>query len=134
MRSLILGLVCSVLLVSPASAHQFLDYFDYGATGLSSRGYQTARDVAAWVARDPAATRVIISAHMDTAEATEFSEELAKARAQGMATELVALGVDPLRIEMRSHAARQLARATPDRTREPLNRRLVVDVKLERLP
>ena len=127
MRSfLALLTVASVAVVStPASAHQFLDYFDYGRAELSPLGYRTARDVARYAIGDN--SRVRITAYVDTAEVHEFGDELALRRAQSMGAELVVLGLDPSRIEMRSGGI-ALAKPTPDNTREPLNRRLIVDV------
>lgn len=113
---------------SPAAAHQFLDYFEYGRTELSARGYQVAVSVAEYAKQHAGAYRIVVVAHMDTAEATEFSDELALRRAQSMADELVRLGLDPGRIALRSEGARQLARTTGPDVREPLNRRLSVDV------
>lgn len=119
----------------PAQAHQFLDYFEYGAVELSARGYQTAATIAHYVrarAANPGDRyRILISAHMDTAEIDEFSAELSRRRAQSMADELVKLGLDPSRIELRGHGADQLARATGPGVREPLNRRLSVDVNFQ---
>jgi len=119
----------TIALSSPAMAHQFLDYFPYGKADLSPKGYQTAREVAGYVQRyGPESYRVVIAAHMDTAEGQEFSDELSARRAQSMATELVALGLDPARIEMRPYGTRALARPTAVDVREQLNRRLSVDV------
>lgn len=88
-------------IATPASAHEFLSYFDYGRTELSPAGYQMVRDVAAY-SRMGQPQRVTIIAVMDSREAEEFSEELSRRRAQAVATELVMLGVDPALIEMRS--------------------------------
>lgn len=127
MRSLTVILIAASTAVfsTPVRAHEFLDYFDYGRVELSALGYRTARDVARYAVGD--AYHVRITAFVDTAEDREFSSELALRRAQAMATELVTLGVDPSRIEMRSGGT-ALAKPTPDNTKEPLNRRLIVDV------
>ena len=112
-------------------AHEFSDYFAYGAVELSPKGYVTAREVAAYVEQSGSDRyRGLISAHMDTAEGREFSDELSARRAQSMATELVRLGLDPSRIEMRANGDRALAKPTDRDVREPLNRRVTVDVNL----
>ena len=114
---------------SPAAAHEYADYFPYGAVELSPRGYVTARDVAAYVQRSGSdRSRILVTAHMDTAEARAFSDELSARRAQSMASELVRLGLDPSRIEMRSRGSQTLAKPTDRDVREPLNRRVTVDV------
>lgn len=117
--------LCALAFPSLASAHQFLDYFDYGKSELSPRGYRTARDVMRYAGEGR--YEIVITAYLDTAEDREFSEELAMRRAQAMASELVTLGANPARIRMRSGGI-ALAKPTPDYTREPLNRRLVVDL------
>ena len=117
--------LCALAVPSVASAHQFLDYFDYGRSELSPLGYRTARDVMRYAG--DGRYEIIITAYLDTAENREFSEELAMRRAQSMASELVNLGADPAMIKMRSGGI-ALAKLTPDYTREPLNRRLVVDM------
>lgn len=132
MRTLGLLIAAAVAISTPANAHEFASYFDYGRTELSSRGYQMAREVAAY-AHDRKPSLLIITAHMDTAEAEEFSDELSRRRAQAIATELVRLGVDPARIEMIGYGANRLARPTPASTREPLNRRVLVEVYLQPL-
>lgn len=116
-----------LMLASPAKAHEWVGWFNSGRTELSPRGYQTARDVAAY-AQQFGARRVIVTGHMDTAEGREFSDELSRRRAQAMATELARLGVSPDLIEVRGRGAAQLARATPPHTDEALNRRVIVDV------
>lgn len=113
------------LFATPASAHQFLDYFAYGRTELSPAGNQMVRSVVTYV-RDQPPSRILIVAHMDTAEATEFSDELSRRRAQAVASELAILGVDPALIELQGRGATQLARPTPPNTADPLNRRVIV--------
>ena len=69
---------------------------------------------------------------MDTAEASEFSDELSRRRAQALATELVTLGVAPGLIQMNGFGGSNLTRPTPANTAEPLNRRATVDVNFQR--
>lgn len=111
-----------------ASAHQFIDYFQYGRAELSPLGYRMARDVMRYA---DGRYEILITAFLDTAENREFGEELAVRRAQSMASELVILGADPARIRMRSGGI-ALAKPTADNTPEPLNRRLVVDLNWSR--
>ena len=115
---------------TPAAAHEFLDYFDYGRTELSPAGYRMVRSVAAY-AQTGRPARILIAAHMDTAEAAEFSGDLSRRRAQTVASELVMLGIDPAIIEMQGRGASALARPTPPNTPEPLNRRVTVDIRLQ---
>ncbi|MFC7376984.1 OmpA family protein [Brevundimonas sp. GCM10030266] len=120
-------LAAAVLLsAQPASAHEWAGWFEYGRTELSARGYQVAAEVADY-ARRVELRRIVITGHMDTAEAVEFSDELSRRRAQAMAMEIVRLGVRPDIIELRGNGAGTLARPTPGGVQEPLNRRVIVD-------
>ncbi|MFN3932614.1 MAG: OmpA family protein [Brevundimonas sp.] len=117
----------TALLATPAAAHEFRDYFAHGRTELSPAGYRMVRSVAAY-ARTGRPTRILIDAHMDTAEAAEFSDELSRRRAQAVASELVILGVDPAPIVVQGRGASAPARPTPPNTAEPLNRRVTVGI------
>lgn len=123
------ALVAVVAAIStPASAHQFVAWFEYGRTELSPAGYRMVRGVASYThARGPA--QIVVAGHMDTAEAREFSDELSRRRAQSVATEIVRLGVDPAHIEIVGYGANRLARTTPTDTQEQLNRSVLVDVR-----
>ncbi|WP_312815590.1 OmpA family protein [Brevundimonas sp.] len=122
------ALVAVVTAISnPASAHEFIDWFDYGQTELSPAGYRMVQKVASYThARH--LVQIVVSGHMDTAEAREFSDELSRRRAQSVATELVRLGVNPAHIEIVGYGANHLARPTPSDTRNQLNRRVLVDM------
>ncbi|KQS56450.1 hypothetical protein ASG17_10700 [Brevundimonas sp. Leaf363] len=120
---------CTMFAASPAFATQWIGYFEYGSADMSPAGYSAARSAAAYVRMaGEKPVRVLITAHMDAAEADEFSDELGLRRAQSMATELVSLGVDPALIELHSRGATQRARPTADHVREPLNRRALIEV------
>jgi outer membrane protein OmpA-like peptidoglycan-associated protein len=121
-----LALAASIAAIAtPASAHEFLSYFDYGRTELSPAGYQMVRDVAAYT-KLGRTQRIAIIAVMDSREAEEFSDELSRRRAQAVATELVMLGIDPGLIEMRS-ADWRICRS-PEESCRRLDRRVTVAV------
>lgn len=119
--------VAVVVFATPANAHEFLDYFEYGRTELSPAGYRMVRSVAAY-AQSGRPTRILITAHMDTAEEVEFSDELSRRRAQTVASELVILGIDPALIVTQGRGASALARPTPRGVPERLNRRVIVGI------
>lgn len=125
----VLGTIVAMVAViaTPASANEFVDYFDHGRSELSPQGYTMVRWVVQY-AQSGHPTRVIIVGHMDTAEAAEFSDELSRRRAQTVASELVMLGIDPTLIEIEGRGASALARPTPPNTSEPLNRRVTVGI------
>lgn len=128
--AVIAGLI-AVSVASPAAANEFVAYFEPGSAVLSPYGYQMTRRAAAYAGSGPV-ERVVVVAHMDTMEDHEYSEELALARAQAVATELVLLGVDPAVIVQTSQGARQPARPTGARVAEPLNRRVSVGILFAR--
>ena len=113
------------IVATPASANEFLDYFDYGRTELSPQGYAMVSRVVQYAqAEHP--SRVMIVGHMDIAEASEFSAELSRRRAQAVATELVRAGIDPAVIVMEGAGASQLAHAVASVPSDRLNRRVTV--------
>lgn len=124
-RLFIAGMAIAALAPTNASAHEFVAYFDYGGTILEANGYRMVRSAASYA---NGATGIRVTAHLDTMEDHEFSDELARCRSQVVATELVLLGVKPELIEITSKGAEALARPTPDNTAERLNRRVLVDV------
>lgn len=125
-RSLLVTVL--LLIAGPVSAHEWVGWFEYGRAELSPRGYKVAREVVAF-SKQHDLRKIVVTGHLDTAEIEEFSDKLSRRRAQSMATELVQLGIQPAIIEIHGRGARQLARATPTNISEPINRRVVVDVR-----
>lgn len=126
---LVFALVAASL-ATAASSHEYVDYFDLGETRLSPQGYRIAREVAAYAAQVP--STVVITAHEDGFEATARADErLDLWRAREMMLELMRLGVPGRSIKLQVKGASQLARARPEGSAEPLNRRLTVDVDVD---
>ena len=119
--------VATAVMATPAAAHEFLDYFAHGRADLSPAGHRMVRSVAAY-ARSGRGARILITAHMDTAEAATFSDDLSRRRAQAVATELARLGIDPSLIDLQGLGASTPAVPTPPNTAEPLNRRVTVSI------
>ncbi len=133
MRTLLLTAAAVSVIAGPASAHEFVAYFDYGRAELPPGGYRLAREVAAYaLASGKPVSRIFIAGYMDTSEAVEFSDELSRRRAQALASELVQLGLSGDVIVMDGRGGTNLARPTPPNSAEPLNRRIVVGVYFAR--
>jgi outer membrane protein OmpA-like peptidoglycan-associated protein len=123
----IAAVLIAVLAPMPVWAHEFVDYFEVGETHLSARGYQVAREVAAYALQSP--SKVLITAHEDGLEAsTQTEARLDVWRGREMMLELMRLGVSPEVIDIEAKGVSQQARVAPEVAAEPLNRRVTVDV------
>ncbi|MFN3668696.1 MAG: OmpA family protein [Brevundimonas sp.] len=81
----------------------------------------------------PGVTRYCIGGHSDTEPDELTALELSRRRAENVQRELVRHGVRWEDTEVRAYGETQLARPTSDGVAEPLNRRVIVDVR-ERCP
>jgi outer membrane protein OmpA-like peptidoglycan-associated protein len=117
----LLGLL-GALLVSHAAAHEFVGWFEPGRAELSPRGYQVAREAAAYWAEEPMRRRLTVEGHLDVAEVGITGLDVR--RAQAMMLELVAQGVNPAAIDIEVHGTRRLAR--PGGLSHDVNRRVVI--------
>lgn len=134
MPSLIAGLCLSVIAVvaeAPMSwatlpPHQeptYLVLFEFGESAIGPGGRETLKQAASWNKGIGLRQYVRVSAHTDTAEA---SDELSLARGMAVRDFLIEGGVPAARIVIQSCADRQLPTPTPPNTREPLNRRVEI--------
>jgi outer membrane protein OmpA-like peptidoglycan-associated protein len=127
MRTLCTIVAMMAVIATPASANEFLDYFEHGRSELSPQGYTMVRRVVQY-AHMGHPTRILIVGHMDAAEAAELSDELSRRRAQAVATELVRMGIDPALIVMDGRGASLPARPHGPNPSDRLNRRVTVGV------
>lgn len=118
--------VVSALLPGVAAAHEFVAYFEPGSAVLTQQGRTMLAEAAPYALRNPPANRITLVGHVDTEEAATHGDALGAARAQAVASELVALGVDRSLIWIQSQGARQLAKPTAPNVSERLNRRVML--------
>ena len=124
------ALLVSLLLgATPASAHEWVGFFDRDDAVLSSRGFVVAREVADYYRRDPDRSFIVIDAYLDTEEASRPGNRTDLRRARAMMLEIVRQGVSPGRLRLNVHGDTNQAR--PSTGAEPLNRRVVVNVRVE---
>lgn len=117
-----------VLIAGPASAHQWVSYFERGRAELSPRGYTMAQEVANYCRTPWVCTDVFIDSHTDAAEARTDDADLDLRRAWAIQLELVRQRVSPALIRIRRHGAERPARLVEGD--EPLNRRVTLDVAM----
>ncbi len=101
----------------------FFTYFGLNSFDLSSEA-KTVTSAFARVAIYGHASKVIVIGYADTSEADDI--ELSRQRANAVAGDLVANGIDRAIIQVRSKGRSELPVPTPDHTPEPLNRRVMM--------
>ena len=108
-------------------ARQFVVYFDWDQSTLTSEANAVIQQAAAY-ARTGRPTRVLVVGHADTSGSAAYNVGLSNRRARTTADALVAQGIAGGVISLDGRGETQLARATADGVREPLNRRATIDI------
>jgi outer membrane protein OmpA-like peptidoglycan-associated protein len=112
--------------VRPA-AKEYTVYFPFDQYILTPEAQTVVREAAAY-ARDGRATRVIIVGHTDSSGSPTYNVGLSENRAKAVADALVSAGVAQTTIAVDWKGESQLAVATGDGVKEPLNRRSSISV------
>ncbi|RZO68282.1 MAG: OmpA family protein, partial [Parvularculaceae bacterium] len=74
---------------------------------------------------------VVVAGNTDTSGNAAYNQRLSQRRASVVRDALIANGVSADRIRTEANGENNLAKATPDGTREPLNRRSDVTISFE---
>ena len=106
---------------------QFVVYFDWDRSDLTAEA-RSVITAAANYAKSGQATRLLVVGHADTSGSAAYNIGLSNRRARTTADALVAQGVAGGVISLDGKGETQLARATADGVREPLNRRATIDI------
>lgn len=106
---------------------EFVVYFDWDRSDLTAEA-QSVITQAANYAKSGRPTRVLIVGHADTSGSAQYNVGLSNRRARTVADALVASGVNGGVIALDGKGETELARATADGVREPLNRRATVGI------
>ncbi|MEM9421641.1 MAG: OmpA family protein [Pseudomonadota bacterium] len=101
-------------------------YFDFAKSNLTDAA-QTLISARAQEALEGDVQTVTVSGHTDTVGSAASNLRLSQRRASVVRDALIQSGVDADAIEVEYFGQSQPAKATPDGTREPLNRRTEVD-------
>ena len=109
------------------AAREFVVYFDWDRSNLTTEAQSIITQAAAY-ARTGQPTRVLVVGHADTSGSAAYNVGLSNRRARTTADALVAQGVSGSLISLDGKGETQLARATADGVREPLNRRATIGI------
>ncbi len=107
--------------------HFWGPYFDLGEADIPLAQRRRMRFIVADYV--PGVTIYRIEGHSDTLGSREASMRASRRRAENVARELIRQGVREDDITIQAFGETRLARATPDGTAEPLNRRVYIDVR-----
>jgi len=105
-------------------------YFDYDKANLTPEASNLVREASARALENDIDT-VVVSGNTDTSGSSAYNQALSQRRAAVVREALIANGVPADRIETRAMGESNLAKPTPDGTREPLNRRSEVTISFE---
>ena len=108
-------------------ARQFVVYFDWDRSDLTAEA-RSVITAAANYAKGGSPTRVLVVGHADTSGSAAYNIGLSNRRARTTADALVAQGLNGGVISLNGVGETQLAKATADGVREPLNRRSTIDI------
>jgi len=105
----------------------FVVYFEWDRSNLNQAALETI-DAAVARARQCNVGGVVVVGHTDTSGSTQYNVGLSERRASVVRDALVARGVAAGSIRTEARGETDLARATNDGVREPLNRRTAVTI------
>ena len=108
-------------------SREFVVYFDWDRSDLTAEA-RSVITAAANYAKTGAPTRVLVVGHADTSGSAAYNIGLSNRRARTTADALVAQGVAGGVISLNGVGETQLAKATADGVREPLNRRATIGI------
>jgi outer membrane protein OmpA-like peptidoglycan-associated protein len=114
----------------PAAAcptSEFVVYFEWDRSNLNQAALETI-DAAVNRARQCNVSGTVVVGHTDTSGSTAYNQGLSERRASVVRDALVARGMAAGSITSQARGESDLARATRDGVREPLNRRTAVTI------
>lgn len=106
---------------------EFVVYFEWDRSNLNQAALETL-DAAVARARECNIANVVVVGHTDTSGSTAYNQGLSERRASVVREALVARGIGAGSITTQARGETELARATRDGVREPLNRRTAVTI------
>ena len=106
---------------------EFVVYFEWDRSNLNQAALETI-DAAVQRARECNLASIVLVGHTDTSGSTTYNQGLSERRAAVVRDALVARGLGAGAITTQARGESDLARATADGVREPLNRRTAVTI------
>jgi len=115
--------------VQPAACptSEFVVYFEWDRSNLNQAALETI-DAAVNRARQCNVSGVVVVGHTDTSGSPTYNQGLSERRASVVRDALVARGIGAGSVTSQARGEADLARATRDGVREPLNRRTAVTI------
>jgi outer membrane protein OmpA-like peptidoglycan-associated protein len=113
--------------VAACPTSEFVVYFEWDRSNLNQAALETI-DAAVNRARECNISGITVVGHTDTSGATAYNLGLSERRASVVRDALVARGIAAGAISAQARGENDLARATRDGVREPLNRRTAVTI------
>jgi outer membrane protein OmpA-like peptidoglycan-associated protein/outer membrane protein W len=114
--------------VTACPTSEFVVYFEWDRSNLNQAALETI-DAAVNRARQCNVSGVVVVGHTDTSGSTAYNQGLSERRASVVRDALVARGIATGSIQAQARGETDLARATNDGVREPLNRRSAVTIR-----
>lgn len=108
-------------------AKQFIVYFPFDQYVITPEAQAVISDAANY-AKGGNATRVVVVGHTDSSGSPAYNVRLSERRAKAVADALVGSGVNQTTLSVDWKGETQLAVATGDGVKEPLNRRSTIDI------
>ena len=105
-------------------------YFDYDKSTLTPEAANLIREAASSALENDVDT-VVVQGNTDTSGGSAYNQRLSERRAAVVTDALIANGIPADRIRTEALGETNLAKPTPDGTREPLNRRADVKISFE---
>jgi outer membrane protein OmpA-like peptidoglycan-associated protein len=112
---------------------EFVVYYEWDGSVLNASALETI-DAALARARNCQVRDVTVVGHTDTAGPSDLNQALSERRASIVRDALVARGIGADAVEAFGRGETDLARATRDGTREPLNRRSAMTINYDGVP
>ena len=108
-------------------AKEFVVYFPFDKYILTPEAQAVVQQAADY-ARSGATTSVVVVGHTDTSGSNAYNMRLSERRAKAVADALVGAGVAQTGLQVDWKGESDLAVATPDGVKEPLNRRATINI------
>ncbi|MEM6944950.1 MAG: OmpA family protein [Pseudomonadota bacterium] len=109
----------------PPADTNFIVYFGFNRTDLTARAREVLDEVVSTVSTI-GATALSVVGHTDTVGSDSYNQRLSERRARRVAGALTERGISAGDMTLAGRGERDLARATADNVREPLNRRVEI--------
>ena len=109
----------------PEVARTYLVFFDFNRADLTARAREIIGE-AAQNSRRVGATRIEVAGHADRSGTPQYNQRLSQRRAEAVASELVARGVNRSDIGVTAFGESRPLVQTADGVREPQNRRVEI--------